>query len=91
MWTNWLSRHFWEVDIVQVRVLVSRLINKQMVTNEECEIISIKGKLEGLNNYYLSLSKISKDPTYRGDLTEELKRVETEINLNKQKLMSYGK
>jgi hypothetical protein len=62
-----------------------------MVTNEECEIISIKGKLEGLNNYYLSLSKISKDPTYRGDLTEELKRVETEINLNKQKLMSYGK
>ena len=62
-----------------------------MVTNKECEIISIKGKLEGLNNYYLSLSKISKDPTYRGDLTEELKRVETEINLNNQKLMSYGK
>jgi hypothetical protein len=62
-----------------------------MVTNKECEIISIKGKFEGLNNYYLSLSKISKDPTYRGDLTEELKRVETEINLNNQKLMSYGK
>jgi hypothetical protein len=62
-----------------------------MITNEECEKISIKGKLSGLNNYYLSLVRISKDPLYRGDLTEELKRVETEININNQKLMSYGK
>ena len=62
-----------------------------MITNEECEIIAIKGRLEGLNEYYLNLSKISKDPSYRGDLSEELKRVETEININKQKLMSYGK
>ena len=62
-----------------------------MVTNEECEKIFIKGKLSGLNNYYLSLVKISKDPSYRGNLTEEIKRVETEINLNNQKLMSYGK
>lgn len=61
-----------------------------MITNEECEKISIKGKLSGLNNYYLSLVRISKDPPYRGSLTEELKRVETEININKQKLMSYG-
>ena len=91
MWTNWLSRHFWEVDIIQVRVLVSRLNFKKMITNEECEIIAIKGRLEGLNEYYLNLSKISKDPSYRGDLSEELKRVETEININKQKLMSYGK
>jgi hypothetical protein len=60
-------------------------------TNKECEIIAIKGKLEGLNHYYLSLSKISKDPTYRGNLSEELERVETEIKINKQKLMSYGK
>ena len=64
---------------------------RKETTNEECEIIAIKGKLEGLNHYYLSLSKISKDPTYRGDLTEELERVETEIKINKQKLMSYGK
>ena len=62
-----------------------------MVTNEECEIIAIKGKLSGLNHYYLSLVKISKDPSYRGDLSEELKRVETEIKINNQKLMSYGK
>ena len=61
-----------------------------MITNKECEKISIKGKLSGLNNYYLSLVRISKDPSYRGSLTEELKRVETEININKQKLMSYG-
>ena len=60
-------------------------------TNKECEIIAIKGKFEGLNHYYLSLSKISKDPTYRGNLSEELERVETEIKINKQKLMSYGK
>ena len=64
---------------------------RKSTTNEECEIIAVKGKLQGLNNYYLSLSKISKDPTYRGDLTEELKRVETEININNQKLVSYGK
>ena len=62
-----------------------------MITNEECEKISIKGKLSGLNNYYLSLVKISKDPSYRGNLSEELKRVETEIKINNQKLMSYGK
>jgi hypothetical protein len=62
-----------------------------MITNEECEKIAIKGKLDGLNNHYISLVRISKDPSYRGDLTEELKRVETEININKQKLMSYGK
>jgi hypothetical protein len=61
-----------------------------MITNKECEKISIKGKLSGLNNYYLSLVRISKDPSYRGSLTEELKRVETEININKQKLMAYG-
>jgi hypothetical protein len=62
-----------------------------MVTNKECDKIAIKGKLEGLNHYYLSLSKISKDPSYRGNLSEELERVETEIKINKQKLKSYGK
>lgn len=64
---------------------------RKSTTNEECEIIAIKGRLEGLTKYYLSLSKISKDPSYRGDLSEELKRVETEIKINNQKLVSYGK
>ena len=63
---------------------------RKEVTNEECEKIFIKGLLTGLNNYYINLVKISKDPNYRGDLTEELKRVETEIKINNQKLMSYG-
>jgi hypothetical protein len=62
-----------------------------MVTNEECEKIAIEGKLIGLNEYYLNLTKISNDPSYRGNLSEELERVETEIKINKQKLMSYGK
>lgn len=64
---------------------------RKSTTNEECEIIAIKGRLEGLNNYYLNLIKISKDPSYRGNLSEELKRVETEIKINNQKLMSYEK
>jgi hypothetical protein len=63
---------------------------RKEITNEECEKIFIKGLLTGLNNYYINLVKISKDPSYRGDLTEELKRVETEIKINNQKLMSYG-
>ena len=62
-----------------------------MITNEECEKIAIEGKIKGLTDYYLNLSKISKDPSYRGDLSEELKRVETEIKINNQKLVSYGK
>ena len=64
---------------------------RKITTNEECEIIAVKGKLQGLNEYYLNLLKISKDPSYRGDLSEELKRVETEIKINNQKLMSYEK
>lgn len=61
-----------------------------MITNEECEIIAIKGRLEGLTKYYLSLVKISKDPNLRSDLSEEIKRVETEIKINKQKLVELN-
>ena len=64
---------------------------RKEITNEECDIVAIKGLLDGLNYRYMSLVKISKDPTYRGDLSEEIKKVEVEININKQKLMSYGK
>ena len=61
-----------------------------MVTNKECEKIGIEGKLEGLTEYYINLSKISKDPSYRGNLSEELKRVETEIKINNQKLVELN-
>jgi len=49
-------------------------------TNEDCELIRISGKLEGLNGYLTFIKKYSKSPDYRGDLSDEIKRVETEIN-----------
>jgi hypothetical protein len=64
---------------------------RKSITNDECEIVAIKGLLNGLNNHYINLVKISKDPNYRGDLTEEIERVKTEIKINNQKLVSYGK
>ncbi|MEY4571544.1 MAG: hypothetical protein RLZ10_755 [Bacteroidota bacterium] len=60
---------------------------KREVTNKECDIAAIEGLLVGLNHTYDSLLIISKDPEYRGDLTEELKRIECEIKLNKEKLI----
>jgi len=49
-------------------------------TNEDCELIRISGKLEGLNGYLTFIKKYSKSTDYRGDLSDEIKRVETEIN-----------
>jgi hypothetical protein len=49
-------------------------------TNEDCELIRISGKLEGLNGYLTFIKEYSKSPDYRGDLSDEIKRVETEIN-----------
>jgi len=60
---------------------------KRYITNKEVDIIAIKGLLTGLNHRYGSLLKVSKDPEYRGDLTEELERVMGEIKLNENKLM----
>ena len=59
-----------------------------MITNKECEIVATKALLKGLNEYYINLVKISKDPKYRSDLTEEIERVKTEIKINNQKLIS---
>lgn len=60
---------------------------KREITNKECDIAQIKGLLVGLTYTYDSLLKISKDPEYRGDLTEELKRIMSEIKLNEEKLI----
>ena len=49
-------------------------------TNEDCELIRISGKLEGLNQYLTFIKKYNESPGYRGDLSDEIKRVETEIN-----------
>jgi hypothetical protein len=61
---------------------------KREITNKECDIIAIKGLLIGLTRTDDSLVKVSKDPEYRGDLTEELERVMGEIKLNEEKLFS---
>ena len=60
---------------------------KREITNKEVDIITIKGLLMGLNHTYDSLLKVSKDPEYTGDLTEELERVMGEIKLNEEKLI----
>jgi hypothetical protein len=49
-------------------------------TNEDCELIRISGKLEGLNQHLTFIKKYNESPDYRGDLSDEIKRVETEIN-----------
>jgi hypothetical protein len=61
---------------------------KREITNRECDIAQIKGLLIGLTHTYDSLVKVSKDPEYRGDLTEEIERVMGEIKLNEEKLIS---
>ena len=61
---------------------------KREITNRECDIVYIKGLLVGLKRTYDSLLKVSKDPEYSGDLTEELKRIIGEIKLNEDKLFS---
>ena len=61
---------------------------KREITNKECDIAYIKGLLIGLTHTYDSLVKVSKDPEYRGDLTEEIERVIGEIKLNEEKLIS---
>ena len=60
---------------------------KREITNKECDISHIKGLLIGLTHTYNSLVKVSKDPEYRGDLTEELERIMSEIKLNENKLI----
>ena len=52
---------------------------RKMTTNDECEIIRLKGKLEGLTQYHDGLIKVSERPDNRSDLSEEIKRVKNEI------------
>jgi hypothetical protein len=59
---------------------------RKSITNLECEIISVEGYLSGLNNRLISLINISNDPDYKGNLSDEIKRVESEIKEMKLKL-----
>lgn len=57
-----------------------------MITNKEAEILALKGRLDGLTEYYSKVLKISMSPDYRGDLSDELKRLKEEIAEVKNKL-----
>ena len=57
-----------------------------MITNEEAEIVALKGRLDGLTEYYSKILKISMKPDYRGDLSDELKRLREEMSEVKNKL-----
>jgi len=57
-----------------------------MITNEEDEIVRLRGYLEGLNYRYNSLVSISKNPLYKSDLKEEIENVLTEIKKTKDEL-----
>lgn len=52
---------------------------RKTLTNDECEIIGLKGKLDGLTQYHNSLVRITEKPDNRYDLSEEIKRVKNEI------------
>ncbi len=59
---------------------------RKEITNLECDIIALEGYLKGLNYRLNSLIKLSNSPDYRGDLTDEIKRVRLEIEENEIKL-----
>ena len=59
---------------------------RRSITNEECELSGLKGKLEGLNYRLNSLVRITEKPDNRSDLTEEINRVKKEIEIKEIKL-----
>jgi hypothetical protein len=59
---------------------------RKSISNLECDIIAVEGYLSGLNYRLNSLIKISNNPDYRGDLSDEIKRVQLEIEENEIKL-----
>ena len=60
---------------------------RKEITNLECDIIALEGYLSGLNYRLNSLVSLSNNPDYRGDLTDEIKRVEKEIEKTNIKLV----
>ena len=57
-----------------------------MITNDEVEIVSLKGKIEGLTSRLDALIRISNRDDYRGDLSTEIERVESEIKNKLEKI-----
>jgi len=59
---------------------------RRSITNEECEVATLKGSLEGLNYYLSGLIKVSNRPDNRSNLTDEINRVKNEIEIKEIKL-----
>ena len=59
---------------------------RKSITNLECDIVAVKGYLYGLNYRLNSLVRVSNSSDYRGDLSDEIKRVQLEIEENEIKL-----
>jgi hypothetical protein len=59
---------------------------RRSISNLECDIIAVKGYLDGLNYRLNSLIKVSNRPDYRGDLSLEIKSVELEIEEYNKKI-----
>lgn len=55
-------------------------------SNKDCEIAALDGKLEGLKHHLNSLLNINTNPKYKIDLSEEIKRVNKEIQETRTKL-----
>ncbi len=60
---------------------------RKEITNLECDIIALEGYASGLNYRLNSLINLSNNLDYRGDLTDEIKRVEKEIEKTNIKLL----
>jgi hypothetical protein len=61
-----------------------------MISNEYVEKIRLSSLLEGLNRHLDFISKYNTNPEYRGDLTDEIIRVKSEINNTETKLNSLN-
>lgn len=59
---------------------------RREISNLECDIVATKGLLTGLKRTLKSLISINNRPDYRGDLTDEIKRVRLEMVENYIKL-----
>ena len=56
------------------------------MTNKECEKIRLDALLGSVEKYLNFMVELSKKPDYRGDLSEEIKRLTEEVSSIKEEL-----
>jgi hypothetical protein len=61
-----------------------------MTTNDRTEKIRLSGLLEGLNRHLDFISKYITSPEYRGDMTDEITRIKSEIDKAETKFNSLN-